>query len=93
MPKVSVVVPLYNGERFIRGTIESVLCQTYKDYEIIVVDDGSLDNSKEVLQPYIEGNIIRYIPQKNQGAANARNYGIHKSQGEYIAFLDQDDIF
>ena len=70
-PSVSIIVPAYNEEGIIVRTIEEikrVLESANIDYEIIVVDDGSLDNSKEVLQPYIEGNIIRYIPQKNQGA-------------------------
>ena len=91
MPKISVMIPVYNSARFLQEAIESVLAQTYKDYEIIVIDDGSTDNTKEVLAPYCDR--IRYIYQQNQGASSARNKGIRYSQGEYIAFLDADDIW
>ena len=88
-PKVSVVIPTYNSSQFIVETLESVFAQTYKDYEIIVVDDGSTDNTKEVLQPYTSR--IKYIYKENGGPASARNVGIKSAQGEYIAFLDSDD--
>ncbi len=91
IPNVSVIIPAYNGARFLPEAIESVLAQTYKDYEIIVVDDGSTDNTKEILKPYFDK--IKYIHQQNQGAATARNTGIRHSQGEYIAFLDADDVW
>jgi len=89
MPKVSVIIPLYNGERFIRNAIESVLCQTVQDFELIVVDDGSTDRSKDIVLG-IKGPIT-YVYQENSGVAAARNHGFLISQGEYIAFLDQDD--
>ena len=90
-PRVSVIIPVYQGDRFLTEAIESVLNQTYTNYEIIVVDDGSTDNSCGVLQPYREK--IRYIYQENQGVAAARNRGIQMAQGELIAFLDQDDFW
>ncbi len=93
MPKVSVIIPVYNGARFIKNTIDSVLAQTYKDYEIIVVNDGSIDNTEELLRPYIDKGLIRYFYQENQGSSNARNRAIKESTGEYIAWLDQDDVW
>lgn len=90
-PTVSVVIPTYNTAKYISEAIESVLAQTYKDFEIIVVDDGSTDNTKEVLQPCIEQ--IRYIYQGNGGRASARNTGIKAARGRYVAFLDSDDMW
>jgi glycosyltransferase involved in cell wall biosynthesis len=89
MPKVSVIVPLYNGERFIRSAIDSVFCQTLQDLELIVVDDGSTDRGKEIVSE-VQGT-VRYVYQKNAGTAAARNQGFLQSRGEYVAFLDQDD--
>ncbi|MBL7129821.1 MAG: glycosyltransferase [Candidatus Omnitrophica bacterium] len=91
MPKVSVVIPAYNCERFISTAIESVLNQSYKDYEIIIVDDGSTDKTAEVIKQYSE-NII-YIYQSNGGPSKARNTGVFNARGQYIAFLDQDDAW
>jgi glycosyltransferase involved in cell wall biosynthesis len=89
MPKVSVIIPTYNRARFVTNAIDSVLAQTYSDYEIIVVDDGSTDNTREVLQPYMKD--IRYIYQNNAGVSAARNAGIHTARGTWVAFLDSDD--
>lgn len=89
MPKVSVIIPTYNREYYVVKAIDSVLCQKYADYEIIVVDDGSVDNTKEKLNRY--GNKIEYVYQDNSGVSAARNAGIRKAQGEWIAFLDSDD--
>ncbi|MDD5680406.1 MAG: glycosyltransferase family A protein [Candidatus Omnitrophica bacterium] len=91
MPKVSVVIPAYNCERFISTAIESVLNQTYGDYEIIVVNDGSTDKTDEILSGYTSK--IKKIYQPNKGPAEARNTGVANSEGEYIAFLDQDDAW
>ena len=91
MVKVSVIIPVYNGDRYLAEAIDSVLGQTYQDLEIIVVDDGSTDDSFQIAQQY--GQAVQYFYQQNQGVAVARNQGIKFSQGEYIAFLDQDDVF
>jgi glycosyltransferase involved in cell wall biosynthesis len=92
-PKVSVVIPAYNASKFVRESINSVLNQTYKNYEIIVVDgrDGSTDNTREVVSKY--GDSVRYFCQENKGVSDARNKGILNSKGMYIAFLDSDDIW
>ena len=90
-PKVSVIIPNYNYEKFIAATVESVLSQTYGNIEIIIIDDGSKDNSLEVLKQF--GDKIRVIEQKNAGVSVARNHGVSLSTGEYIAFLDADDIW
>lgn len=89
--KVSVIIPTYNCDRYIPQAVKSVLNQTYKDYEIIVIDDGSTDNTSQVLEPYL--GKINYIDQENQGVAAARNKGIELATGELIAFLDADDWF
>lgn len=89
--KVSVIIPNYNYERFLREAIDSVRGQSYRDMEVIVVDDGSTDGSKEVIESY--GLKIEAIFQKNQGVAAARNNGVAASDGEFIAFLDADDAW
>jgi len=91
MPKVSVIVPTYNRAKFIERALDSVLNQTFLDFEIIVIDDGSIDNTKEVLYQY--NDKIKYIYQNNSGISAARNRGINESLGEYIAFLDSDDFW
>ncbi len=91
MPKVSVIIPTYNRERLISRALDSVLKQTFTDYEIIVVDDGSTDYTKDVLKKY-EGR-IRYFYQANSGISGARNRGLAEAKGEYIAFLDSDDAW
>lgn len=91
MPKVSVIIPAYNSAQYVGEAVESALAQTYKDHEIIVVDDGSTDNTKEVLSPYTSR--IKYFFQENRGAPAARNFGISRSRGRYVAFLDADDLW
>lgn len=91
MPKVSVIIPTYNRSRYICEAIDSVLAQTYKDFEIIIVDDGSTDNTKGILSKY--NSKIRYFYKTNGGVASARNFGINKATGEYIAFIDSDDLW
>lgn len=93
MPQVSVIIPTYNRADCVTRSIDSALSQTYKDYEIIVVDDGSTDNTKQILQSYVDKGLIRYIYQDNAGCAAARNAGISDAKGEWIAFLDSDDVW
>jgi glycosyltransferase involved in cell wall biosynthesis len=93
VPLVSVIIPVYNGANYIAETIDSVLHQPVRDLEIIVVDDGSTDHLKEVLEQFIAKNQIVYISQVNQGVSIARNHGYRKSRGQYIAFLDADDVW
>jgi glycosyltransferase involved in cell wall biosynthesis len=89
-PLVSVIIPVYNGERYLRAALESVFAQTYRPFEVIVVDDGSKDNSGIVAQSFPDAH---YIHQPNQGVAAARNHGIEVARGEFLAFLDQDDLW
>ena len=91
MPKISVVIPTHNRAKYICEAIDSALSQTYKDFEIIVVDDGSTDNTKSVLIKY--GDRIRYFHQQAKGQSAARNFGIREAKGEYVAFLDSDDVW
>ncbi len=93
MSLISVIIPVYNASQFIKKTINSVLNQSYTNYEIIVVDDGSTDNTKEVLQSLINDNKIKYYYIKNSGVSTAANFGIRKAKGNYIFFLDHDDLF
>jgi tetratricopeptide (TPR) repeat protein len=88
---VSVIIPNYNHARYIGDAIESVLAQDYHNYEIIVVDDGSTDNSREVVAQF--GDTVKYIWQENQGLSAARNTGIAVSSGAYIGLLDADDLY
>ncbi|MGA2670059.1 MAG: glycosyltransferase [Dehalococcoidia bacterium] len=90
MPKVSVIIPSYNGARFISEAIQSVIDQSFTDFEIIIVDDGSTDNTSEVVKGFKDPR-IRYIYQENRGLPAARNSGILASGAEYIALLDSDD--
>lgn len=92
-PEISVIIPAYNGASYICEAIESVLSQTYRHFEVIVVDDGSIDNTKEILEPYIAKASIRYFHQGNAGHGAARNTGIKYAQGKYVCFLDQDDWY
>ncbi len=89
---VSIIIPAYNAQKYIKETIESALNQTHKNIEVIVVDDGSTDNTKQVLEPYIKRNKIRYSYQENQGQSAGRNNGFNLSKGDFILFLDHDDI-
>lgn len=92
MKKVSIIIPAYNSEKYIERSIESALCQSYKNIEVIVVDDGSLDSTLNLCNKYkkIDERLL-VITKKNGGVSSARNAGIKKSTGEYIFFLDSDD--
>lgn len=89
--KVSVIIPTFNREKFITKAIDSVMDQTYQDFEIVVLDDGSTDNTRDILKRYDDR--VRYFYQENRGIASARNEAIKRSTGEYIAFLDSDDYW
>jgi glycosyltransferase involved in cell wall biosynthesis len=93
-PLVSVIIPVYNAERYIESTIRSVLNQTLQDFEIIVLNDGSKDSSGIVIQRLQqEDKRIIYIPKPNSGVSDTRNIGISKASGKYFAFLDADDLW
>lgn len=91
MPKVSVVLPAYNAAQFIRQTIASITAQSFHDFEIIVVDDGSTDATAGVAA--VQDSRVRVVQQRNQGIAAARNVGISHARGELIAFMDHDDLW
>ena len=88
-PKVSVIIPVFNGAKYLAEALQSVFAQTWQDYEVIVVDDGSTDDSMEICKQFPDVRIIHH--QENRGQSAARNTGVRHAKGEYIAFLDQDD--
>lgn len=93
IPLVSVVIPAYNHAGLILETLNSVLNQTFPDYEVIVINDGSPDETGEILASRVASGKIRYIEQVNSGQASARNRGLAAAKGEYVAFLDDDDLW
>ncbi|TVQ05936.1 MAG: glycosyltransferase, partial [Balneolaceae bacterium] len=91
MPLISVIIPVYNGEKFIESAIENILTQNYPALEIIIVNDGSTDNTEDIINTLPVD--VRYFRQENMGPSNARNWGIKDASGEFIAFLDVDDLW
>ena len=93
MPKISVIVPVYNTQKYISKCLDSILFQKMQDFEIIVVNDGSTDSSNEIINEYIKQypEKIKYFEKENGGLSDARNYGIKKASGKYLFFLDSDD--
>lgn len=91
MPKISVLLPVYNGEKYIQETMESVLGQSCGDFECVVIDDGSTDNTLKLLQGFVDPR-IRIIHANHEGIVKALNLGLKKSQGEYVVRIDADDI-
>ena len=91
MVSISVIMPVYNGEKFLREAIDSILTQSFKDFELIIINDGSKDNSKLIIDSFDDERII-YVEQENKGLATALNHGISYSKGEFIARMDADDI-
>jgi glycosyltransferase involved in cell wall biosynthesis len=89
--KISVIIPTYNRENSLERAIESVLAQTYHNYELIVIDDGSTDNTSRIIKKYKKK--IRYFSQLHSGVSSARNLGLEKSEGAWVAFLDSDDYW
>ena len=91
---VSIITPMYNSSRFVAKTIESVLAQTYQHWEMLIVNDGSNDNSADIVEEYTKkDNRIKLLHQTNAGSAAARNNALNKAKGKFIVFLDSDDIF
>lgn len=91
-PRVSVIIATYNCAQYLPEAIESVFKQTLKDWELIIVNDGSTDETDEIVNPYCADQRVKYISQENRGLAAARNRGMKDSKGEYIQFLDADDL-
>src|SRR4026207_904759 len=93
-PLVSIIIPVYNAEKYIEQTIRSVLKQTLEDFEIIILNDGSKDNSGSIIKRLQEEDKrIIYIPKSNTGVSDTRNTGINRASGKYLAFLDADDLW
>ena len=95
MPKVDIIVPAYNAARYLPAAIESVIAQTFEDWRILLVDDGSTDNTAELVAPFIQqlGEKLKYIYQPNAGLPAARNTAIRNSSAQFLALLDADDIW
>lgn len=94
MPHISIIVPIYQAEDFVERCVQSVLNQTMTDWELLLIDDGSRDNSAEICQAFADKDSrIRYFHKKNGGVSTARNYGLREATGETIAFLDADDLY
>ena len=91
-PFFSVVVTVYNKANFVKSTIQSILNQSFTDYEVVIVDDGSTDNSLEILKSIKDPRVTVY-PTTNKGVSSARNHGIKQARGPYIALCDGDDIW
>lgn len=94
MKKISVIMPVYNGEKYLKDSIESVIEQTYNEWELIIVDDGSTDSSYDICKNYAEKDKrIKLIHQENKGVSSARETGIKTATGEYLSFIDCDDMY
>lgn len=92
-PKISIIIPVYNAEKYLRKCIESILSQSFNDFELILVNDGSSDNSLDICKEYSKNDgRVRIICKENGGAASARNEGLNIAKGDYIAFIDADDF-
>ena len=91
-PKISVIVPVYKAESYLRCCVDSLLAQTFRDFEILLIDDGSPDKSGEICDEYArKDGRIKALHKKNEGVSSARNAGIEHAQGEWITFVDADD--
>lgn len=92
MPKISVIMPAYNAEKYIKEAVDSILCQTFEDFELIVINDCSKDSTKDILLSYTDPRIVYLENQKNLGVAGTLNHGLSAARGDYIARMDSDDI-
>jgi glycosyltransferase involved in cell wall biosynthesis len=90
-PYFSIIIPTYNRANLIGYTLDSVMAQQDPDFEVLIVDDGSLDRTPEVVQPYLADARVQYLPKENEERGVARNYGLARARGEYVLFLDSDD--
>lgn len=90
--KVSIIMPVYNAEKYLKETLESVKRQSFKDFELIAINDGSVDSSKKILESYVDDINIKIINKENSGVSASRNRGIAEATGKYICFLDSDDV-
>ena len=88
---ISIIIPCYNAEKTIKRCLESVISQTYKNIEIVIINDGSIDKTDSIIKKYINDNRIKYYNRSNHGIGKTRNFGIKEATGEYITFLDSDD--
>lgn len=88
---ISIIIPCYNAEKTIKRCLESVISQTYKNIEIVIINDGSIDKTDSIIKKYINDNRIKYYNRSNHGIGKTRNFGIKETTGEYITFLDSDD--
>lgn len=93
MELVSVILPTYNRANLVTDAVQSVIRQTYPNFDLIIIDDGSTDNTREILAPFLADSRVRYIQKENGGAASARNLGLELAKGSFIAFIDSDDIW
>ena len=92
-PAISIIIPVYNAQEGIKQCIDSLLNQSFTDFEIILINDGSTDNSLEVIKEYADANdFIRVIDKENEGVAKTRNKGIQLAKGKYVVFIDNDDF-
>ena len=93
MKKISIIIPVYNTAKYLKRCLDSVLAQSYKDFEMVIINDGSTDNSEQIINEYKDKypDLISYYNKPNTGVASTRNFGIEKAKGEYIMFLDSDD--
>lgn len=89
---LSVIMPVYNGQKYLNDAIDSVLCQTFKDFELLIIDDGSTDSSVEIIQSIKDSRIRLLKNEKNQGIAFTRNVGLKEAKGEFLAWMDCDDL-
>ena len=92
MTKISVILPVYNSQKFIKKAIESVLDQTFSDFELIIVNDGSTDSTLDIIRDFKDKR-IRLLNQSNQGPGAARNNALEMADGDYVMFLDSDDWY
>ncbi|MEM7187039.1 MAG: glycosyltransferase family A protein [Bacteroidota bacterium] len=93
MPKFSVVISVYNKEDFLEATLRSVMAQTFQDFEVVILNDGSTDGSEKIIEQFATDPRVRFYSEENKGAAAGRNYVIQKAEGDYIALLDADDLW